>query len=247
LRYPAGVPYKRVESQLLSSAHRAVEGAMNAALDDRSPKARAAAAAAAAAVLAPPNRGGRWLGATAQVDCLRGCIEVVLRLQYTGADLDDETLSRGLSALERELQQQVVTTGPPAAAAAAPAAPAAFVEAPEAPADPAEPAEDPAVAERQAAAAAGPVAEEEGEPLLVALLQPGVRAVPLVAHMQPPVLAVMRGGEGAASQPAEQHAAGSSISRRVRLELFLDTAGGGVTDAAAGGPDAGGSEAGGGD
>ncbi|GLC54417.1 hypothetical protein PLESTB_000861400 [Pleodorina starrii] len=79
---------------------------------------------------------GRWLSYMTEVLCLRGCVELVLRLQYIRGELDDALLAAALAALKREMEQQLEE----AAAAAEPTAEGAAAVAAAAPAFPSAPA-----------------------------------------------------------------------------------------------------------
>ncbi|KAG2484714.1 hypothetical protein HYH03_016542 [Edaphochlamys debaryana] len=94
LESPPGVPFERAAAALAAATHGAVDRSMNhgpSALAEPSP----------AAVGASP---GRWLGYAAQVAVVRGCVEVVCRLQYSGPELSDAELAGALACLENELR-----------------------------------------------------------------------------------------------------------------------------------------------
>ncbi|KXZ53033.1 hypothetical protein GPECTOR_8g4 [Gonium pectorale] len=113
---PPGVDFDRLAGELVAEAHHTVEralGGRGAAAATLAPAGPVAASGSAGAVLAPagpagaPRPAGRWLGYSTHMQCLRGCIEVVMRLEFEGEDLGLEELATSLEALEADLGRQV--------------------------------------------------------------------------------------------------------------------------------------------
>ncbi|KAG2498029.1 hypothetical protein HYH03_003790 [Edaphochlamys debaryana] len=117
LEPPPGVPFERAASALAAAAHGAVYRVMNRRTYDGTPTPAAAAAGAPAG---PPR--AHWLGCTAQVAVVRGCVELVCRLQYGGAALTPEEQASALAAFEGELRRVLSAQRPPGGVAEAAAA-----------------------------------------------------------------------------------------------------------------------------
>ncbi|EFJ51088.1 hypothetical protein VOLCADRAFT_88376 [Volvox carteri f. nagariensis] len=98
---PADVPYERMATSITAAAHTAVDTVMNEAGTSNTVARRQAGRR-------PTDR---WLGYISQVQCLRGCLEVVLRLQYDGDELQEEELAAAVAALERELRGLAAVNG----------------------------------------------------------------------------------------------------------------------------------------
>ncbi|GLC43122.1 hypothetical protein PLESTM_001433300 [Pleodorina starrii] len=111
---PPDVPYERVATSLTAAAHTVVDEVMGG-LRREGPDAADAAVADAPAARRPSAGGNlpprRWLSHTTQVHCLRGCVEILLRLQYEGDDLQEQELAGALTGLERELRQRAAVSG----------------------------------------------------------------------------------------------------------------------------------------
>ncbi|GLC54424.1 hypothetical protein PLESTB_000862200 [Pleodorina starrii] len=132
-KLPAGVSYERAAEVLTAAAVPTVEAVMNGASPSGGGGGGPALAGAVSGGCRLPS--GRWLSYMTEVLCLRGCLELVLRLQYMGGELDDAVLAEALAALKLELGEQLegaaATTEPAAeeaaatAVAAAPGAPSA--------------------------------------------------------------------------------------------------------------------------
>ncbi|GLC43117.1 hypothetical protein PLESTM_001432700 [Pleodorina starrii] len=168
---PPGMSIERAAEILTAAARPAVEAVMNGrvpppedagapAAVSAPPPQRPAAGAVPAAAGRRRFPSGRWLSRMTEVQCLRGCVELVLRLQYIGDELDDVVLTVALEVLKRELAGQLEAA---AAGAVGPATEGASgtAAAPEAPSAAAAAAAAPVLQAPAGAAAGGAAGGDE--------------------------------------------------------------------------------------
>ncbi|KAG2498532.1 hypothetical protein HYH03_003782 [Edaphochlamys debaryana] len=94
LEAPPGVPFERAACAIAAAVQSSIERSMN--------QGTSVSGAPSGSAASPSP--GRWLGYAAQVAVVRGCVEVVCRLQYSGPELSEAELAEALACLEDELR-----------------------------------------------------------------------------------------------------------------------------------------------
>ncbi|EFJ51089.1 hypothetical protein VOLCADRAFT_88378 [Volvox carteri f. nagariensis] len=118
-----GAPYAALEATLLAAAHRTIEDALNNTTvvgeEGGGGSSGNALLLGAAGGAARPRARARWRGYTAQMQCLPGCLELILRVQYeSDKEFGEREVAARLEALHLELRRQMDGGGRAAAGAA---------------------------------------------------------------------------------------------------------------------------------